>query len=1335
MKHLYKLGWLCAGMLWLLLAGLPSYGQGQGYQMPTTGTTDVTACSGILYDDGGLGGNYSPNADGVTILRPSSGSRIQLQFTAFETEAFFDRLTIYDGASTNDPILGIYDGTGSPGTVVASNPGGVLTVRLTSDGVSNLPGFAATISCVPLAPLPDLQPQGPALTPLTVAAGGTISATVTIFNRSVSAASSSSVGYYLSTNATLDATDQLLTSTLGGPLPANQASTRLANVTIPAGTANGNYFLLFVADFQNAVSESNEQNNVVAASFTVVPVGVDLVIQNPFATPTITSPGTPMTLNSVIRNLGTTTASSSTVGYYLSTNNTLDAADQLLTSSTGGPLLALGAEVRQATATIPAGTTPGTYFLLFVADPQNVVGETNEQNNVAVLQISVVTPSVDLTVSQPSSPLTAPAGGSFLASALLTNLGNTTASTSNMGVYLSTNATLDAGDQLLVTAIGGQLGGGQSIFRSATATIPAGTALGNYFLLFVADPQNTVSETNEQNNLISRTLTVAAPSVDLQVQQVSLSPTLTVAGANVSVFVSVVNVGNVASPASTVGYYFSTNNTLDAADQPLTTSTLAPMPAGALFSTNGTVTVPAGTAPGTYFILGVADHTNQINEPNEQNNVGAAALTVVVPRVDLQVVQAALNPLATTAGGTVNVFSTVTNVGNTPAPVSTLGYYLSTNNTLDAADIAIGQTTVQSINANGFASPAALLTIPAGTAAGAYFVLFVADAPNAISEINEQNNVAAAALSIVLPGVDLIVSQAALARNAVSAGGTLAANGNIFNQGTTTAASSALGYYLSTDNVLNSADVLLTTVPGGALTAGSGGVRGATLTIPAATTPGNYFVLLVADPLNAVSETNEQNNVASVPLTVTPPFSGTVIPFSGTATLTSCGTTIYDHGGTGVYSDNANGSLTISPATAGARVRVTIRTFDTESGFDFLNIYDGPTTSSPLLASYNGSVAPGTAVTATNAAGVLTMQFITDVSVVRDGFEAVISCVGGGGTGAPDLLVQQPTASPLTLGAGSALSVGSIIRNQGTNDASSSSVGYYLSTNTILDAGDVLLGTSTGGLLAAGATANRSGSFTVPAATAAGTYRLLVVADPQNTVTESDEQNNVTVFASSITVTAAGVDLAVSQLTVLPSPVRAGGTIAVTAFHENLGTAAAAAHTIGVYLSTNTTLDAGDVLLTSSSVGSMAAGFGITRVLSGISIPSGTAPGPYFVLFVADSQNAVSETNEQNNVASLALRVDPGLAVREQAAGYAIQLLPNPTATGSFEVRFEGAGATQVAELTLYNSLGQRVSQQPLTLRGTAARAVVSTQALSHGVYTLRITGQNLHVVRRVVVE
>lgn len=101
----------------------------------------------------------------------------------------------------------------------------------------------------------------------------------------------------------------------------------------------------------------------------------------------------------------------------------------------------------------------------------------------------------------------------------------------------------------------------------------------------------------------------------------------------------------------------------------------------------------------------------------------------------------------------------------------------------------------------------------------------------------------------------------------------------------------------------------------------------------------------------------------------------------------------YDTGGaSGSYSANENSTTVITP-TAGNLVTVTFNSFSTESGWDFLKVYDGPDASSPAL--HTGSGFSGTTVipgpfTSTHPSGKLTFVFTSDGSTQSSGWDATI---------------------------------------------------------------------------------------------------------------------------------------------------------------------------------------------------------------------------------------------------------------------------------------------------------------------------------------------------------
>jgi len=103
----------------------------------------------------------------------------------------------------------------------------------------------------------------------------------------------------------------------------------------------------------------------------------------------------------------------------------------------------------------------------------------------------------------------------------------------------------------------------------------------------------------------------------------------------------------------------------------------------------------------------------------------------------------------------------------------------------------------------------------------------------------------------------------------------------------------------------------------------------------------------------------------------------------------SCSGTIHDFGGpVKNYYDNEDYTWTISPPLA-TSIDVSFSAFNVELNYDYLYIYDGPTTASPLIGTYTGTNSPGTFST---TSGSITFRFTSDVSTVSSGFLATYSC-------------------------------------------------------------------------------------------------------------------------------------------------------------------------------------------------------------------------------------------------------------------------------------------------------------------------------------------------------
>jgi hypothetical protein len=142
--------------------------------------------------------------------------------------------------------------------------------------------------------------------------------------------------------------------------------------------------------------------------------------------------------------------------------------------------------------------------------------------------------------------------------------------------------------------------------------------------------------------------------------------------------------------------------------------------------------------------------------------------------------------------------------------------------------------------------------------------------------------------------------------------------------------------------------------------------------------------------VSACSFSGQSNNSASAAMN----FNGVInMPTSGNIAV--CSALFYDSGGsTGQYTNSENRTVTFTPLTPGGKIRLTFNSFDTECNWDFLRIFNGPTTLSPALhtgSGFNCTTSPGV-IFSTAPNGELTLQFTSDGSGLANGWEAVISC-------------------------------------------------------------------------------------------------------------------------------------------------------------------------------------------------------------------------------------------------------------------------------------------------------------------------------------------------------
>src|SRR5690606_20629124 len=144
-----------------------------------------------------------------------------------------------------------------------------------------------------------------------------------------------------------------------------------------------------------------------------------------------------------------------------------------------------------------------------------------------------------------------------------------------------------------------------------------------------------------------------------------------------------------------------------------------------------------------------------------------------------------------------------------------------------------------------------------------------------------------------------------------------------------------------------------------------------------------------------------------------------------------CDGIFVDQGGaSGNYPNNANSIVTICPEVAGEQVTVTFSSFNTEVNWDGFYVYDGNSTSAPMIPSDNpagfgpmtqpgaywGTETPN-AFTSSSPDGCLTFHFLSDGFGNYPGWEANVTCD-------PPPTCPKPTALEIITTTGGSVEVG-----------------------------------------------------------------------------------------------------------------------------------------------------------------------------------------------------------------------------------------------------------------------------------------------------------------------
>ncbi len=465
--------------------------------------------------------------------------------------------------------------------------------------------------------------------------------------------------------------------------------------------------------------------------------------------------------------------------------------------------------------------------------------------------------------------------------------------------------------------------------------------------------------------------------------------------------------------------------------------------------------------------------------------------------------------------------------------------------------------------------------------------------------------------------------------------------------------------WLSSDEDLRqSDDVLLTTV--GNLTylqAGQTYTQTASIAIPTGVASGNYYLFVTSDMYdaycvggtcydgvdrdshghtncNVVDEIYDDNNYASAQIVLTTPPSADLnvtsvaVPssaYSGTSVTVNY--TVQNKGAAAISSGSWTDYIYVSSST----------TFDASTATYVASV------SNAASLSVNASYSIAQSITIPNAIyGNYYVYVVANANAGVTEYTNTYSNTSTSNTMAvtltpPANLVPQSITCAASANSGQSYSISWTVKNNGANAPYESlwNDKIYISTSSSFDASTAtLIGTyykTSGTSLSATSSYTASESYTLPNGIS-GNYYVYVVVDADNNVYEYTSDNDNTLKSTSTVAIAlsASPDLTVTSSTV-DATVYAGYTTTLSWNVKNQGTAAASSWINGIYLSSDNTIDASDVLLDTITTSTSLATNQTATLSATINLTDLTISGAYYIIVSADYNNAIYEYNGETN--------------------------------------------------------------------------------------------------------
>ena len=241
----------------------------------------------------------------------------------------------------------------------------------------------------------DLVVESPAVSESSPGPGASFILSATVRNQGGGAAPSTTLRYYLSTDATITTGDSEIETSYVSSLDPSETSDERAYLDAPS--SEGTYY--YGACVEAVTGESDTGNNC-SSAVTVTVSGSDLIVDSPTVSESNPKAGASFRLYATVRNQGGSRSESTTLRYYLSTDVTINTNDQEVENDYVSRLAP--SETSDESAYLRAPSSEGTYYYGACVDA--VSGESDTGNNCSsavTLTVGGTTPPPPPTPNQP----------------------------------------------------------------------------------------------------------------------------------------------------------------------------------------------------------------------------------------------------------------------------------------------------------------------------------------------------------------------------------------------------------------------------------------------------------------------------------------------------------------------------------------------------------------------------------------------------------------------------------------------------------------------------------------------------------------------------------------------------------------------------------------------------------------------------------------------------------------------------------------------------------------------------------------------------------------------